>query len=278
MYKRLHWEGNTSHRAAVNTRQFPLDILIVQRVRPPESFFVDDPRYNRVTSRYRLISSSCIVCDETGSIICVFVTKRALPTLSSLSAHARVAQTGANTNLVARHSFAVGGDYARAPAYREKVKNMQLRMKGTMWNDGLQTYTSATPGWQGKYFTQYFRRRPGSDIVAFALPYVGMYATEKLVVPAIAEERLRLCEKSQLPCALTGVPCHLMAATQVGISQDFSVKTHADSCVSGVTETIFWANRNLPNLRFAVTSVEIQFDIGKQECILFQKNFATHSP
>lgn len=276
MYKKLHWEGNTSYKAAVNTKVFPLDILIVERVKPAESFFVNDPRYARVTSTYRLISSSCIVCDNTGSIICVFVTRKALPTLQHLSVQARIAQQNAVDNLVARHSFAVGGDYARDPEYRDKVQNMQVRMKGTIWNDGLQTYTSATPGWQGKYFTQYFRRRPESNIVPFALPYVGMYAAEKLVVPSIGEERLRLCTESKLPCALAGVGCDLMPATQVGISQDFSVRTHADSCVSGVTETIFWANKNLPNLRFAVTSVKIQFDIGKQECILFQKGNEMH--
>lgn len=276
MYRRLHWEGNDSSPEAVNTRRFPLDILVVKRVRPAESFMVNDPGYARVTSTYRRISSSCIVCDEAGSIVCVFVTSDALPALNSLSTQARTAQQDAAEHLIARHSFAVGGDYARDPEYREKVKNMQVRMKGTIWNDGLQTYTSATPGWQGKYFTQYFRRRPASDPVPFALPYVGMYAVEKLVVPAIAEERLRLCEASRLPPALSGVPCALMPATQVGISRDFSVRTHADSCVSGVTETIFWANRSLPNLRFAVTSVQLQFDIGKKECILFQKGNEMH--
>ena len=276
MYDKLHWEGNTSHKPPVNTSAFPLDILVVQRVKPAESFFVNDARYARVTGKYRLISSSCIVCDPTGSLICVFLTRKALPTLCDLSRQARTAQKDAAENLVARHSFAVGGDYARDPEYRDKVQNMQVRMKGTIWNDGLQTYTSATPGWQGKYFTQYFKRRPESNILPFALPFVGMYAVEKLVAPAIAEERLRLCRESRLPCALAGVGCDLMPATQVGISQNFSVRTHADSCVSGVTETIFWANRNLPNLRFAVTSVEIQFDIGNQECILFQKGNEMH--
>ena len=48
------------------------------------------------------------------------------------------------------------------------------------------------------------------------------------------------------------------------------------SCSSGVTETIFWANRDLPDLRFAVTSVRLQFDIGKQECLLFQKGSEEH--
>ena len=276
MYAKLHWEGNTSDKKAVNTTQFPLDILIVERVKPAASFFVDDPNYKRVTNRYRLISSSCIVCDRNGSIVCVFVTKRSLPSLHHLSQQAHTAQDEAVDNLVARHSFAVGGDYARDPGYKEKMQSMHLRMQGTIWNDGIQTYTSATPGWQGKYFTQYFRRRPDSNIVPFALPYVGMYSVEKQVAPAIGEERIRLCQQSNLPCALAGVPCDLMAATQVGISKDFSVKTHADSCVSGVTETIFWANKNLKNLRFAVTSIQIQFDIGKQECILFQKGNEMH--
>ena len=149
-------------------------------------------------------------------------------------------------------------------------------MRGVIWNDGLQTYTSATPGWQGRYFTQFFRRRPGSSVGVFALPFVGMYAVERAVVPAVAELRLRLSRRARLPCALPGVPCETMPATQVGISRDFSVRTHADSCISGVTETIFWANRARSGLRFAVTSVELQFDIGRQECVLFRRGNEMH--
>lgn len=276
MYGKLHWDGNTSTEPAVNTKDFPLDVLVVKRVKRAESFFVNDPQYESVTRSYRLLDQSCIVCDENGSILCVFVTKQALPSLGLLYVQAKKAQEEAEANLVARHSFAVGGDYTRDASYRDKMQNMHVRMKGTIWNDGLQTYTSATPGWQGKYFTQYFKRRPGSDVIPFALPYVGMYLTETAVVPAIAEERMRLHNNKRLPSALPGVHASLMPATQVGMSRDFSVRTHADSCVSGVTETIFWANRDLPNLRFAVTSAEIQFDIGRQECILFQKGNEMH--
>lgn len=276
MYRKLHWKGNTSDLPAVNTDALPLDVVIVDRIKPAPSYFVQDPSYVQDVSKYRLLTSSCIVCDPTGSLVCVFVTATAMPTLRALFDQARDAQTSAAKDLVVRRSFAVGGDYARDARYRVNVRNMQTRMQGEIWNDGLQTYTSATPGWQGKYFTQYFKRRPESDVVPFALPFVGMFAVERLVVPAIAEERLRLCTESKLPPALAGVSCALMPATQVGMSKDFSVRTHADSCVSGVTETIFWANRNLPNLRFAVTSVGIQFDIGQKECILFQKGNEMH--
>jgi len=272
MYQKLHWEGNNSELPPVNTTDFPLDILVVNRSKA-QSFEADDPQYAEVTSKYPLISSSCIVCDTKGSIINVFLTQETLPTLRELSAQAHVAQTDAEKNLKPKESFAVGGNYSD-PAHREKQQDTGAQMNGTLRNDGLQTWGS--PQWPGKQFTQYFKRRPGSDIKPFALPFVGMYAAEKLVVPAIGDERLRLSQEKQLPSALAGVPSHLMPATMVGISKDFSVKTHRDSCSSGVTETIFWANRDLPDLRFAVTSVRLQFDIGKQECVLFQKGSEEH--
>ena len=110
----------------------------------------------------------------------------------------------------------------------------------------------------------------------FALPYVSMYAVEEAVVPAVADARKKLLTTAKLPCAFPGIPCSLMPATQVGISEHFSVRTHADSCISAVTETIFWANRGVRGARFAVTSLEIVFDIGTRPCILFQKGNEMH--
>ena len=68
-----------------------------------------------------------------------------------------------------------------------------------------------------------------------------------------------------------------MPATQVGISENFSVKMHNDSCVPNTTETIFWANKNLKDIRFAVSSLEIAYDVGSQPCILFQKGNEMHA-
>jgi len=277
IYPRLYWKNNNSKCMPFDWKTFPLDIIVVEKT-PPDRFDLrDSKKYVSVTNKYRLIETSCVVCEHDFSIICVFVTCKALPSLNELSSQARIAQEEARKDLKPRHSFAVGGNYTTDPEYKHKVRNaLTERMAGTIWNDGLQTYTSATPGWQGKYFTQYFKRKPSSNIVKFALPFVGMYAVESVVVPAIAEERYRLHRKSQLPSALSGVPSYWMPATQVGISSDFSVKTHADSCIAGVTETIFWANQSLENLRFAVTTAKMQFDIGARPCVLFQRGSDEH--
>ena len=275
-YSKLFWDTNDEAARAVDTNRYPLDIVIVARVKKPAQFFVDDPEYQKTAKTYRLIRNSCIVCDESGSIMAVFVTASALPEMHRVAEQARVALEDAKRDLKARHSFAVGGDYTRDPEYREKMKNMQMRMDGTIWNDGLQTFTVPKREWGGMYFTQYFKRRPGSDLTRFVLPYTGMYAIESAVVPAIARQRLRLLSESKLPCAFPGVPCAMMPATQVGISEHFAVKTHADSCVNCVTESIFWANHDVRNGRFAVTSLEIAFDIGTQPCMLFQKGNEMH--
>ena len=124
-------------------------------------------------------------------------------------------------------------------------------------------------------YTQFFRRaRVGHDAVR--APYTSMYAVERAVVPAVAAARRTLLRTAGLPCAFPRVPCDMMPATQVGISEHFAVKTHADSCISCVTESIFWANRGVRNGRFAVTSLEIAFDIGTQPCMLFQKGNEMH--
>lgn len=295
IYPRLFWEKNeTSSHLPVDYKRLPLDLLIVKRRAGAPSFFVDDPAYKKTVAKYRLLDASCIVCTpktnrttkEKGySIICVFVTEVTVPSFARLHDDARRAQDEARENLKPRHSFAVGGDYARDPDYKDKRANvMQERMNGTIWNDGLQTWTTATPGWQGMYFTQYFRRRPGTSPVEFAHPYVGMYATERLVVPAVARLRLKMSQRRDdratkvgpLPSAFKALPLKWMPATQVGISDNFSVKTHNDSCIAGVTESIFWANRNLKRLRFAVTSCDVMFDIGKQPCLLFMKGNEMH--
>lgn len=275
-YSKLYWDTNDAPGLPVDVTRYPLDVVIATRVPKPEQFFVNDPKYQQTTRDYRLIRNSCIVCDERGSIMAVFVTATAIPQMHRVARQARAALEEAKRDLKARHSFAVGGDYTRDPDYREKMKNMQLRMDGTIWNDGLQTYSVPKREWGGMYFTQYFRRRPGSDLTIFSLPYTGMYEIERAVVPAIAQQRLRLLSDSKLPCAFPGVPCAMMPATQVGISEHFAVKTHADSCVNCVTESIFWANHNVRNGRFAVTSLEIAFDIGAQPCMLFQKGNEMH--
>ncbi len=276
LYPTLHWEKNDSAHPHLNWTAFPLDILVVERVKAPAQFFVDDPDYPRVAHTYHLIRGSCVVCDRAGSIMNVFLTSADVPSLEAVATQARSALACARDDLKPRTSFAVGGDYTRDPLYRKKMANMQMRMTGTIWNDGLQTYTVPSAAWGGMYFTQYFRRRPGSDLTRFALPYVGIYNVEAAVVPAIADARRTLLTSARLPCAFPGLPCHLMPATQVGISEDFSVKTHADSCISAVTETIFWANRGVRGARFAVTSLEICFDIGTRPCILFQKGNEMH--
>lgn len=277
VYPQLHWSDNDSSKPPVNWKKLPLDILVVDKEKKAESFFVDDGAYAKTTRAYTLLSSSCIVCDASYSIVCVFVTEAAVPSLRRLQRDARAALEEARRDLKPRHSFAVGGDYTRDPDMKEKrARVMQERMKGTIWNDGLQTYTSATPGWGGMYFTHYFRRQPGSSVVRFALPYVSMYDTERLVVPAIADKRLELAKEAGVPSAFKGMPLEWMPATQVGISHDFSVKTHADSCIAGVTESIFWANRALKSLRFAVTSCRVHFDIGKRPCMLFMKGNEMH--
>ena len=277
LYPTLHWETNESAKPALDWRAFPLDVVVVERVRKPAQFMVNDPAYRATAERYATFDTSCAVCDARGALLCVFVTSAALPALERVADQARVALEEARRDLKPRTTFAVGGDYARDPLYREKVRRAkEERMLGTIWNDGLQTWTTASPGWQGMYFTQYFRRAPGSDPTAFSQPYVGIYAAERAVAPAIADERLRLHRRAGLPCAFKGVPCELMPATQVGISEDFAVKTHADSCISSVTETIFWANRGVRGARFAVTSAEIAFDIGARPCLLLQKGNEMH--
>ena len=125
-------------------------------------------------------------------------------------------------------------------------------------------------------FTKYMRRRPTSDLTFFALPYVSMYALEQSVVPNIARARLQHARHSQLPPAFPGIPVALMPATQVGISVDFGVKTHADSCIDDVTETIFWGNYSISKCRFTVTSFRLTFDIGFEPCMLFQKGNEVH--
>lgn len=277
MYPKLFWEKNDSTCPHVNFEKYPLDILIVSRVKKPRTFYADDPEYAAVANEYPLITGSCVVCNAKGSIMNVYLTADDLPSLHDVARQARTALECAKADLKPRHSFAMGGDYShRDPEYGTKMKNMHLRMNGTIWNDGLQTYTSATPGWGGKYFTQYFRRKPGTDLTTFSLPYVGMYNVEADAVPAIADARRTLLHAKEIPSAFPGIPGDWMPATQVGISEHFSVKTHGDSCISAVTETIFWANHGIQGGRFAVTSLEIAFDIGERPVILFQKGNEMH--
>ena len=280
IYPLLVWEKNESRKPHLNWTDFPLDILVVTKHAHPSQFFVNDPEYARTAHTYRLIRGSCVVCVQVSetvySIMNVFLTSAEVPVLERISKQARAALECAKRDLKPRHSFAVGGDYTRDPDYREKVANMQTRMAGTIWNDGLQTYTAPTRDWGGMYFTQYFRRRPASDMTCFVQPYVNMYSVERAVVPAIADARRQLLSDAKLPCAFPGIPCDAMPATQVGISEHFSVKTHADSCISSVTETILWANHNVRGARFAVTSLKIAFDIGTRPCILFQKGNEMH--
>lgn len=276
-YARLYWETNDAPGPPVDTARYPLDVVIVEtRVRKPEKFAVNDPRYQQRTRTYALLKHSCIVCDARGSIMAVFVTATAIPEMRAVARQARVALEEAKRDLKPRETFAVGTDYTRDAAFRFKMKDVGPRMAGSIWNDGLQTYSIPTRAWGGMYFTQYFRRRPHSDLTKFALPYAGMYAVERAVVPAIAQQRLKLMRESELPCAFPGIPGTLVPATQVGISENFAVKTHADSCVNCVTESIFWANVGVRDARFAVTSLEIAFDIGTQPCMLFQKGNEMH--
>lgn len=279
IYPHLHWEKNDSTKPALNWTAFPLDILVVSgKVKPAPQFAVNDANYRRVTNKYFLITGSCVVCDDTYSILDVFLTSADMSSLNTLATQGRIALDEARRDLKPRESFALGGDYShRDPEMAERRKNAHVeRMNGTIWNDGFQTYTVPNKDWGGKYFTQFTRRRPGSDLSLFALPYMGMYAVEQAVVPAIADARRRLHRDANLPSAFPGIPAATMPATQVGISHNFGVRTHADSCDLSITETIFWANRNIANARFAVTSLEIAFDIGTRPCILFQKGNEMH--
>ena len=65
-----------------------------------------------------------------------------MPSLNPLKTHARDALKVAKRDLVARHGFAIGGNYTTDPDMAQKRKNVMTEwMNGTIWNDGLQTYT-----------------------------------------------------------------------------------------------------------------------------------------
>jgi hypothetical protein len=272
-YAKMFWDTNDDQGLPVDVSLYPLDVVIASRVKAPQRFFVNDPEYQATAKTYKLIRNSCIVCDEKGSIMAVFVTASAIPEMHTVAEQGRIALMDAKGDLKPKISFTKGGQYM---TYKDDLEKNNLRMEGSLWNDGLQTYTRPSKVWGGMFFTQYHKRRPKSDMTNFVLPYTGMYAIESAVVPAIARQRLRIISESKLPSAFPGVPHAMMPATQVGISENFSVMTHSDSCSSCVTESIFWANHNVRNGRFAVTSLEIAFDIGSQPCMLFQKGNEMH--
>lgn len=288
IYKNMVWEGhdNSNNLPPVNYSKLPLDILIVQRIpraSAPE-YNTGDPKYVDETSKYTLIHDSVIVVtpltsdNKSFGIICVWVNEKSMPILGDIKPVARRALESAELRLKSRTHFATNYHRNQGSNYRptQSPKDMFC---GKIYNDGLVTYGIPNRKYGGVEWQTYAKRDPAStdeDIVSFASPYVMMTATECTMVPQIAKSRLLSAQKSQIPGAFRGLPLNLCSATQVGVSKGFGVKTHADSCVKNVTESIYWANRGLKNHRFAVTSCNICVDIGLRPGILFMKGDEMH--
>ena len=101
-----------------------------------------------------------------------------------------------------------------------------------------------------------------------------MAALEQALLPEIAAWRLELARVKELRGVDLGLPLELCAASCVGMSLGFAVRTHRDSCVAGMSETMFWPHRNETTsegetLCFTVTEARLCFDIGTRPALLF---------
>jgi len=90
-YSKMYWDTNDNVGLPVDVKRYPLDVIIVSRVKKPAEFFVNDPNYEKTAKSYRLIRNSCIVCDEKASIMAVFVTAKAIPEMNTVARQARIA-------------------------------------------------------------------------------------------------------------------------------------------------------------------------------------------
>jgi hypothetical protein len=286
IYKNMIWEGHdkSNNLPPVNYSKLPLDILVVPRIlraSAPE-YGTSDPKYRSETNKYTLIRDSTIVvtplANKLFGIICVWVNEKAMPILGDARSVARGALQNAELRLKSRTHFATNYQRSQGTNYRP-TQDPKDMFCGKLYNDGLVTYGIPNRKYGGVEWQTYAKRDPAStddDIVKFASPYVMMTATECNAVPQIAKNRLLSAQKAGIPGPFRGLPLPLCAATQVGVSKGFGVKTHADSCVKNVTESIYWANRGLTNHRFAVTSCNICIDIGLRPGILFMKGDEMH--
>ena len=286
IYKNAIWEGHdkSNNLPPVNFLKLPLDILIVTRIPRASSpeYSTSDPEYRSKSNRYTLIRDSTIVVtpleNKLFGIICVWVNEKSMPMLGNAKAVARRALKNAELRLKSRTHFATNYQRSDGTNYRPTQDPSDM-FCGKIYNDGLVTYGIPNRKYGGVEWQTYAKRDPEStddDIVTFASPYVMMTAAEYNAVPQIAKNRLLSAQKARIPGPFRGLPLSLCAATQVGVSIGFGVKTHADSCVKNVTESIYWANRGLKNHRFAVTSCNICIDIGLRPGILFMKGDERH--
>ena len=79
----------------MDVERYPLDVVVVSRAAgKPADFFVDDARYQQTARGYTLLRGSCVVCDERGSIMAVFVTATAIPSLDAVARQARLRSGG----------------------------------------------------------------------------------------------------------------------------------------------------------------------------------------
>lgn len=265
----LHW-SRCEFREPLGEAWRGLPLRVVGRVADPAMFHVDDPAYAAACRTYTLVTESCIVADEDGDIVGVFVTEKALPCLAQMCDRGRAALAEARRNIAPRKSF---GRSCRSIGDLPHADRNAAMISGNLYNDGLMTWAH-----MGESTTRYLPRNPDTpaeDLRTFAQPFVDLFACERAIVPDVARRRLKLAEACSLPGAFRGMPLDAMPATMVGVSENFSVKVHRDSCKVGITETIFWANRGI-HARFAITSCELAFDIGTKPCILFMKGNEPH--
>ena len=271
-WENLYWADNPSSAPAVVPN---FDVVVLPRQKALKLTCADEAYYDAV-DQYLRIDESCVIATRTRKgleIIGVYVTDDS--SLDEVAELREPALAAARAHLRPRDSFAsTGRSFDRKESNSTIVKEMQ----GTIWNDGLQSYMTLCPKFQGRLFVDYYRRRSDmTDQAAsdFARIFVAMYGLEKAVVPAVANFRLKLVDAVGFPEAIPGVPRELLPATCVGISHDFATKTHNDSCVKGMCETIYWPNRDL-SATFAITTVRVCLDIGRRPTLLFMKGNEMH--
>tara|TARA_B110000008_G_C16969238_1_gene563237 strand:- start:3081 stop:3749 length:669 start_codon:yes stop_codon:yes gene_type:complete len=159
-------------------------------------------------------------------------------------------------------------------------------LRGNIWNDGFNgtILLQYIKSHNRTIWYDYAKRNPDiseTDVYKFATLFAQQYAIEKVLAPRIANYRRQLVRDVSFPPIFPGLSRKFCPVTMVGISRGFGNTTHNDSCVNGVTETIFWANKKVKStsnepVLFMITTARLCLDIGARPCMLFLKGNEMH--
>jgi hypothetical protein len=309
---RAVWDTPHPTLAAV-PEALTMDVLVVTQRRPvPDDIrmLIHSPEYTteHLATVFPVVETALLVVEAQPhtyfySILSLFLTDKEVPLISeTLGSMATTIHEARVYYPLKEKTWGLGSTGTRLRRWIERqpgTEDLQRRIAGVLKTTSGQYKITRQPelkkyerGYAGMQFNEGWsalgswmkkRRMPGETSGRIVRLMTSMQRLERVLNPVAYARRLEAARTTGFGGMVDGVPISDLAATQVGFSVGFACNGHKDSCLQGISESIFWEWPDTPETTPPHTYSFVNYEAGvlfaisaRRHCLMFQDGRCVH--